>query len=295
MECACSILCRRFARICLQIFLDPLRFDLFCGSTLKIGNKRVYKKAVLLAPIWFGSQDRSSARLRAVSSPQKAEIVRLTFLFPLRPDFFVCAPFRVLPMSAVKTRKSGSVGSIFPPWNHRHADFQTAVSIAMQTPQITPLRRKPPCTARSTNLSRKHVSADFWPARFVWQPYSHTAPLRASLHCSAYAVRRRTSRSDFGLTQLFANKSAPRQTVTGKAEPHGLTTAKKNARKRSFSPKPAVTITVMQVFDCGAIPVRQPTVHDSQPWTDSATQPALSQTTRHRHTVQKLTQNLRNS
>ena len=31
------------------------------------------------------------------------------------------------------------------------------------------------------------------------------------------------SRSDFGLTQLFANKSAPRQTVTGKAEPHDLT------------------------------------------------------------------------
>ena len=157
-----------------------------------------------------------------------------------------------------------------------------------------------------------------------------TIPLRASLHYSAYAVRRRTSRSgfgsavhvrslhdhaeplrvvtvcpvlpaerysrsDFGLTQLFANKSAPRRTVTGKAEPHNLTAAMKNARKRSFSPKPAVTTTVMQVFDCGAIPVRQPTVHDSQPWTDGATQPALSQTTRHRHTVQKLTQNLRNS
>ena len=93
----------------------------------------------------------------------------------------------------------------------------------------------------------------------------YTASLKTALHCSAYAVRRRTSRSDFGLTQLFANKSAPRQTVTGKAEPHGLTTAKKNARKRSFSPKPAVTITVMQVFDCGAIPVRQPPVHVAQP------------------------------
>lgn len=73
---------------------------------------------------------------------------------------------------------------------------------------------------------------------------------RAVTGCNRLPVlpAERYSHSDFGLTQLFANKSAPRQTVTGKAEPHNLTAAMKNARKRSFSPNPAVTITVMQVF-----------------------------------------------
>ena len=98
----------------------------------------------------------------------------------------------------------------------------------------------------------------------VRSPHGHADPLRVVTVCPVLPDER-YSRSDFGLTQLFANKSAPRQTVTGKAEPHDLTAAMKNARKRSFPPKPAVTITVMQVFDCGAIPVRQPPVHDSQP------------------------------
>ena len=30
---------------------NPLQFGLFCGSTLQIDSKRVYEKAVLLAPI----------------------------------------------------------------------------------------------------------------------------------------------------------------------------------------------------------------------------------------------------
>ena len=157
---------------------------------------------------------------------------------------------------------------------HRFAENRPALLSSCSLPRNQPFRVRVSCSCAIAARSRRPVTS-----------------------CNRLPVlpAEQYSRSDFGLTQLFANKSAPRQTVTGKAEPHGLTAAMKNARKRSFSPKPAVTITVMQVFDCGAIPVRQPTVHDSQPWTDSATQPALSQTTRHRHTVQKLTQNLRNS
>ena len=118
---------------------------------------------------------------------------------------------------------------------------------------------------RSAYAVRRRTSrSDFGSAVHGRSPHGHADPLRAVTVCPVLPDER-YSRSDFGLTQLFANKSAPRQTVTGKAEPHDLTAAMKNARKRSFSPKPAVTITVMQVFDCGAIPVRQPPAHNAQP------------------------------
>ena len=135
------------------------------------------------------------------------------------------------------------------------------------------------CCANAADLHRFAESRPV-PLSICSPPQNQPFRFRVSRSCAIAARSRRPvtgcnrlpvlpaeqySRSDFGLTQLFANKSAPRQTVTGKAEPHGLTAAKKNARKRSFSPKPAVTITVMQVFDCGAIPVRQPTVHVAQP------------------------------
>lgn len=162
---------------------------------------------------------------------------------------------------------------------HRFAENRPALLSLCSPPQNQPFRVRVSRSCAIAARSRRPVTGIHSPLGLqiyranTYLPISdrlvlrecRTVPLRASLHCSAYAVRHRTSRSGFGLTQLFANKSAPRQTVTGKAEPHGLTAAKKNARKRSFSPKPAVTITVMQVFDCGAIPVRQPTVHDSQP------------------------------
>ena len=166
--------------------LTPLRFDLFCGSTLQIGNKRVYEKAVFACSnlIWVARSLFSSAAssLFPAKSRNRSSDLPLSFaprLFCLRP----------VSRSAHVRRKNSE------------KRFRW-----VYIPAVKP----PTCRLSDSRVYYCVNAADY------------TASLKTALLCSAYAVRRRTSRSGFRVSRSCAIAARSRRPVTGIHSPLGL-------------------------------------------------------------------------